>query len=550
MDRYLLIIAIFACILPVVRCYPNGLVTASCIDMVPQHGVNSQQQPAPYSVISSALNFKEGDTITVTIQGNSSQFIGFLLQARLVNGTGPLGSFTVSTGQAQTLNCSGVSDAVSHTSSALKSSIQVTWTVPTSGSLNDIQFSATFVQNLTIYWVGVKSSTVKYTGTNGISSTGCGTSKVCFSQPANCDPSVSSACYFMSAVATSGDTAVQVEMTGISDGYIAIGFSDDQKMGNDDIYICGLGSNGQLQIQHAYSTGRSPPTILSPGNVSNVISSLNNGVISCSFTTLNPISTQRSIGSNSPYYLMLVYGSTSNGKIQIHKDTFVSSTSVNISSPGVVSTESFPPIVKAHGSLMLIAWMTTGSLGMIIAKYIKGMAKGTKCAGKDVWFVAHLSLMILTVAATSIAFILIFADVRDWSGGAHPVLGCIVMILTLIQPTAAIFRCGPTDKWRFIFNWSHALNALLIKVLAVAAIFTGLIWLDNTENQWLVKVMGGFVGWEALVYILLEARRWWKHKETTDEGSNSTNVELLILGLFFLGNLCFLVALLVGIGSQ
>ncbi|KAJ8010430.1 hypothetical protein DPEC_G00074990 [Dallia pectoralis] len=354
----------------------------------------------------------------------------------------------------------------------------------------------------------------------------------------------------MSAVATSGGTAVQVEMAGISNGYIAIGFSDDQTMGNDDIYICGLGSNGQLQIQHAYSTGRSSPSILSLGQVSNVITSLNNGVISCSFTTLNLISTQRSIGSSSPYYLMLVYGSTSNGNIQVHTKTFVSSSAANISSPGVVSTESFPPIVKAHGSLMLIAWMTTGSLGMIIAKYLKGMAKGEKCAGKDVWFVAHLSLMILTVAATSIAFILIFADVRDWSGGAHPVLGCIVMILTLIQPTAAIFRCGPTDKWRFIFNWSHALNALLIKVLAVAAIFTGLIWLDNTDNQWLVKVMGGFVGWEALLYILLEARRWWKRKDVTNGGSNSTNVELLLLGLFFIGNLCFLVALLVGIGSQ
>ncbi|KAJ8010423.1 hypothetical protein DPEC_G00074920 [Dallia pectoralis] len=324
----------------------------------------------------------------------------------------------------------------------------------------------------------------------------------------------------------------------------------NKAQGNDDIYICGLGSNGQLQIQHAYSTGRSTPSILSLGQVSNVITSMNNNIISCSFTSQNPITTPLSVGFSSPYYLMLVYGSTSNGNIQFHTKAFVSSSTANISNPGLVSTESYPPIVKAHGSLMLIAWMTTGSLGMIIAKYIKGMAKGTKCAGKDVWFVAHLSLMILTVAATSIAFILIFADVRDWSGGAHPVLGCIVMILTLIQPTAAIFRCGPTDKWRFIFNWSHALNALLIKVLAVAAIFTGLIWLDNTDNQWLVKVMGGFVGWEALLYILLEARRWWKHKDATHGGSNSPRVELLLLGLFFLGNLCFLVALLVGIGSQ
>uniref|UniRef100_A0A3P8XC78 Uncharacterized protein n=1 Tax=Esox lucius TaxID=8010 RepID=A0A3P8XC78_ESOLU len=508
MDRYLLIIVTFVCIVPLVQCYPSGKVTASCDNMLPQHNSNSPHQTsAPFSVTTNPGNFKEGDTITVSIQGISSQFTGFLLQGRLVGGTSPLGSFIVSSALAQTLNCNGNS-AVSHTSNAQKSSIQVTWTAPTSGNLNNIQFSATFVQTFGTYWVGVKSSTVTYNGTSvpavGISSTGCGVSKVCFSQPLNCDPSVSPSCYFMSAVAPSGNTAVQVEMTGSSSGYVAMGFSDDQKMGNDDIYICGLGSNGLLQLQHAFSTGRSSPNILSLGNVS-VNSSMNNGIISCSFTTWNPISTQRSIGSSSPYYLMLAYGSTSNGIIQFHTNAFVSSTTANISSPGLVSTGSQPPIVKAHGCLMLIAWMTTSSLGMIIARYLKGVAKGKGCGGKDVWFVAHMSLMSLTVAATSIAFILIFSEVRDWSGGAHPVLGCIVMILALIQPTAAIFRCGPTDKWRFIFNWAHALNALLMKVLAVAAIFTGLLWLDSTDNQWLVKVMGGFVGWEATLYILLEA---------------------------------------------
>ncbi len=33
--------------------------------------------------------------------------------------------------------------------------------------------------------------------------------------------------------------------------------------GNDDIYICGKDSTGNLQVQHAISTGKSAPTILS-----------------------------------------------------------------------------------------------------------------------------------------------------------------------------------------------------------------------------------------------------------------------------------------------
>lgn len=36
---------------------------------------------------------------------------------------------------------------------------------------------------------------------------------------------------------------------------------------------------------------------------------------------------------------------------------------------------------------MLISWMATGSVGMIIARYLKGVAKGQGCFGKDFWFV-------------------------------------------------------------------------------------------------------------------------------------------------------------------
>ncbi|KAF5888427.1 putative ferric-chelate reductase 1, partial [Clarias magur] len=54
---------------------------------------------------------------------------------------------------------------------------------------------------------------------------------------------------------------------------------------------------------------------------------------------------------------------------------------------------------------------------------------------------------------------------------------------------------------RFIFNWIHALNALTIKGLAVAAIFTGLMLADSSPTQWMPKVMGGFVAWEALLFL-------------------------------------------------
>ncbi|KAM9402026.1 putative ferric-chelate reductase 1 [Salvelinus alpinus] len=574
MERYIFIIVLLACYLRAVQCYSSGKVTGACDNMTPQHKNGAQQRPAPFSVTTDRFSFKEGDEIIVRLLAASTPFIGFMLQAREVGGSSPLGSFTVTSGEAQLLTCNGLpNSAVSHTSDSPKSSIQGIWRAPISGNLNSIQFSASFVKDYSTFWVGVRSSTVTYnvaaapstnstsisiTSTSSFtsssklsnSSTGCGSTKVCFSQPLNCDPGVSPDCYFLSAMTSPGDTAVQLEMTGPSDGYIAIGFSDDQRMGNDDIYICGRDSGGLIQLQHAFSTGRKIPDILPLGNVSDVKSSVNNSIISCSFTTRNPISTQRSGGSSSLYYLMIVHGPSSTGTIGFHTGTFISDTKVDISSPQVVTSEKEPPIIKAHGSLMLIAWMTTGSLGMIIARYLKGVAKGKHYFGKVVWFLAHVSLMTLTVAATIIAFILAFSEVGGWSGGAHPVLGCIVMILAFFQPIAAMFRCGPHHHWRFLFNWSHALNAVAIKLLAVAAIFTGLSYFDTSEDGWLLKVMGGFVGWEATMYILLEFHIRWKLNDHAENASESTRMELLLLVLFFLGNIAFLVALLVGIGSS
>ncbi|KAG9351107.1 hypothetical protein JZ751_024997, partial [Albula glossodonta] len=492
--------------------------------MTPRHrDFSAQQTASPYLVISDQTSYKGGDEITVTLKADSTPFRGFMLQAHEVGGSDPVGSFAVTDVQAQILSCNGMPNSVTHTSNVDKTKIQGLWKAPPSGNLKDIEFRATFVQTFSTYWLGVSSSRVIYSGRSdptisaglnttsrptppnsvAISRGNCGSGKVCLSQPSGCDPASDANCYFMSAETSSNSSDIHFEMSGPSEGYIAMGFSNDRMMGNDDIYICGLDSTSAVQVQHAYSKGRFAPEILPLGNISNIQSSFLNGVISCSFTSRNPITTHRSATVNSLYYLMFAYGPSNNGKIQFHRSTFVSEREVDLSHPQTVSTN-LPHIVKAHGALMLIAWMTTGSLGMLIARYLKAVTKGTVCCGKDLWFSAHVFLMSLSVAATIIAFILIFSHVRGWSGGAHPVLGCLVMILAFIQPLAAVFRCGPDHSWRFIFNWAHALNAVAIKFLAVAAIFTGLSIIDRTSDMWVLKVMGGFVGWEALLYLLQE----------------------------------------------
>ncbi|XP_029314096.1 putative ferric-chelate reductase 1 [Cottoperca gobio] len=575
------VVLLLVCVAPLVRCYSLGQVMDSCDDMKPHHsGLSRQTEPAPFAVTTEHSSYRLGEVVKVKLLAlTSTPFIGFLLQAREVGGRSPVGSFALTAGAAQLLNCSHIPNSgVSHRSNSAKASIQVTWRSAASRDAKPIQFRASFVQNYRIFWVDVTSPVMTFTNdSNGgsaslpsttttttttkiqqpaplvksISSADCGVTKMCFSQPSNCDPAASADCYFMSAMTLSHtDAAVCYEMTGPSDGYISFGFSDDQMMGNDDIYVCGIGRNGLVWLQHAFSTGRTAPQAIPLGNVSDVRASVQDGVISCSFTSRQNVSPLRTTGLNKTYHLMFAHGPSSNGRIQFHTGTFISTEKVDISRPQLVRKAGWPHIIKVHGALMLIAWMTIGSLGMMVARYLKGVSKGQNLCGKDVWFLVHVALMSVTVAATIIAFILSFLYAKAWSGGTHPVLGCLVMILSFLQPTLALLRCGPQHPQRFLFNWLHALNGVAIKALAVAAILTGLKLIDSTLDQWLIKVMGGFVGWEALFYILLEFHLKWMVNSTGTLESIMIKVDVLLMALFFLGNFTFLVTLLVGIGMS
>ncbi|XP_069497783.1 putative ferric-chelate reductase 1 isoform X2 [Ambystoma mexicanum] len=466
MDRFtLLLLGISSFLILRVHCYPNGKVNVACESMMPNHRADPQTSQAPYSISVSNTVFSPGDKITVTLQANvGSTFKGFLLQAQTVGGNAIVGSFDVSDSSAQTLQCNNmVNSAVSHTSATSKTRISVVWTAP-SGSSQTL-FRATFVQSAPIFWTQVESQALLQ---SQISNDTCGTEKFCLSNSTGCSPADAS-CFFMS-VAQLSRGGYTLEMSGASDGYVAIGFSDDKIMGNDDIYICVLNA-GKIYIERGSSTIQK--TVNQNGLVSlqSNATSFQNGVIKCSFTIENNIRTPDG-NSNSSYYVFLARGSAPNGIIQKHNQIpLISSKKVDLSpvsqeqlSP---SSSAFSTSAKVHGALMLIAWMTTGSIGMLFARYLKGSAKSL-VFGKAVWFQVHQALMGLTVAATIIAFIIIFADSQGWKygAGAHPHLGCIVMILSFFQPIIAFFRPDPKDSRRMYFNVFHAVNALVIKVLA------------------------------------------------------------------------------------
>ncbi|XP_068098200.1 putative ferric-chelate reductase 1 [Hyperolius riggenbachi] len=558
--RLVLMVYIAGCLAGVFG-YPSGQISASCDTMLPSHGNNvAQTSTAPYVITASNNTFNPGDTITVTIKASgSSTFKGFLLEARAVGGNAIAGTFSTSDVNAQILSCSaGASTAVSHTNGNSKTSITAKWTAPegagpvqftprqivltqfcfriwlqqsTPRSIMPILPPAQTERSIAVIECNVESSGQRQRQGIGLSeqvrtydatwlihltmsNTTCGSQKFCMSSPSSCSPS-DNTCLFMSSSPSSSGTGYVFEMSGSVSGYVAIGFSDDTKMGSDDVYICTKNSSGNVLIQHGYNVGTTGPTISSLNTAGSVVTSYNNGVLKCSFITKIAVSTQQRSSTSSSYYVFLASGpSQADGTINQHTATLISSTKVDLSS--YLSTSTLigsSSVVLGHGALMLIAWMTTGGIGMIMARYMKSAA-AKPVFGKAIWFQAHFFLMILTVILTIIAFIMVFAEVAGWSGdaGAHPVLGCIVMILSFFQPILAFFRPEPKSERRFIFNWGHAINALVIKILAVATIFLGLILLDKSTSQWMPKVMGGFFAWEVLFYIILETNMRLKTK--------------------------------------
>lgn len=79
----------------------------------------------------------------------------------------------------------------------------------------------------------------------------------------------------------------------------------------------------------------------------------------------------------------------------------------------------------------------------------------TKIFGKDFWFMTHQLSMCTTWVLTLAGFIIILIDSNRWSTNPHSVMGTITFCLCFVQPIGAVFRPGPKDLTRPVFNFLH-----------------------------------------------------------------------------------------------
>ncbi|XP_066539185.1 putative ferric-chelate reductase 1 [Hoplias malabaricus] len=605
-----LLILFVACLKTTV-CFSNGKVTQACDDMVPMHGHQSSPEPAPYNITVDKSKFSPGDQIKVTLStvpsGDSLYFKGFLIEARNAENlnAGAVGYFTLLDPTiSQLLQCGDREDsAVSHRNDAHKKEVQVLWTAPQE-SPTFVQFQVTIVQKYKLYWVRVpgpvvsmngapplpplstaqrsaaKTTTTPGTLTQPFSSKGCGHEKSCLREPAGCDPKSDAICYFLSF--RREEESVVFELSGAAPGYVSFALSTDKWMGEDDVYLC-IKEGDSVQIYAAYVQGRTHPVVASENVLRDTAWRLADGVIQCSFRRnilILPPNQNRS-NLNETHYIFMAHGRAENGRTHRHDRQPLISTSpvLIIGSPEDLTGSRSSLLIKFHAVFMLIAWMTTVSTGVIIARYFKPDWSDTTLFGQRVWFQIHRGLMLITVILTCTGFILPFIYRGGWSkrAGSHPYLGCTVMALALIQPIMALFRPAPDSSRRYIFNWLHLGTGTIAQIIAVVAIFLGIhqqaLLLPGPWSTW---VLAGYVVWFVLTDLILEVQRrglfpigqFFKNFEIHTENiktedkeeilfvpsGNETCVKgpcfkKLVLIVYLCGNLGFLIILLVTIGG-
>ncbi|XP_053484624.1 putative ferric-chelate reductase 1 [Ictalurus furcatus] len=136
--------------------------------------------------------------------------------------------------------------------------------------------------------------TTKSLGTN-ITLTGCGSTKLCVSNPSNCDPAGNSSCFFSSTQLS--NAILTVELSGTTSGYVALGLTPtssqtQQLIQGTAVFVCGNNNNSTF-----FETAIQNGSVLTPANLTAInITSVQGSVtrdqslIQCVFNiTLNSI---------------------------------------------------------------------------------------------------------------------------------------------------------------------------------------------------------------------------------------------------------------------
>lgn len=513
----------------------------SCVSLR-QAGI-LQSSLSPYEVFTNKRTYIGGEQLLVTVKVNkNNEFSKLLIQARRYNTsldtTEPIGYFTAKAGYE--VACPGIhgNGLVSQRTSGGahgKSTISFTWTAPLPAQ-SHIVFRASVVGSHSQYWI-IKSPVVvdltapvapviskpPPTPLVAIETNSCGKTKGCYRNPAGCkEPDCD-------AVVTwrIRDDKVEFELAAATEGWVAVGFSSDKKMGHDDVIECvwnetrNLLHQAPIEVRLSRNGGGKSNQMTNSLDryigLSHIVGSRTGRRLRCKFWRDRFIPGYEDlVNLDDDNYILLAKGKVDlNGMKKMHvlepgKQPYVSKSMVSMKEIVDISGTARYPLAKIHGILMLIGWMMCASTALVIAKYYKPMWPNSRLCNEKVWFAVHRGCMSVTFFCTILGFILIFIHAGGYSqmpnlpDKAHPILGIITTIFCILNPILAMCRCNEKSRNRPIFNWLHWFVGLVATVLATPTMFIGLNLAKAHVPWWTTWVMVAFMLFHLIIELLLE----------------------------------------------
>jgi hypothetical protein len=166
---------------------------------------------------------------------------------------------------------------------------------------------------------------------------------------------------------------------------------------------------------------------------------------------------------------------------------------------------------KAHGIIMVFAWIFFASTGVLLSRYFKKSWPNNFVCGKPVWFSGHRFIMSIVVVLTVLGFLFVLVALEGaWVGiheekrhFIHSVTGALVIGLAFFQPFIALFRCDPDSRYRFIFNYLHAFVGFSAFVLSIATLYLATYFGLFKDNKSRIIMIVWSI-WILLIVILFE----------------------------------------------
>ncbi|XP_043508551.1 putative ferric-chelate reductase 1 homolog isoform X1 [Frieseomelitta varia] len=515
---------------------PNGAPPGSCEDLMPRHPGSSYQEtyPPPYQVLPAA---GQGRVRLILGSPHGLAYEGFMILARDSQTGEFVGEFANLPDLAKIVECTpGVKNAVTHTNTSKKHNLEFDWEAPVDYE-GTIVFKSTIAQDYSTYWVGVESPQVNVrkrsidvlTPSTPISTprtttppyysptvdyettaaedpfyTGCGSTKNCFGTPSGCVEAKN--CMAAVTVLVRGDRYL-FELQARDSKYVAVGLSDDSKMGDDSVVEC-ANEGGKIALHMSWNSGKQ--NIRQPmqeGAVQLESSAINDDVITCRFwrekTTV--VQGREFDLVNTPYNLLVAAGKgLKNNGVGFHDTAFDATGDAKLLADVGGFTTASNILIRVHGALMLASWIGTASIGILLARYYKQTWVSSQLCGKDHWFAWHRFFMILTWSMTIAAFVIIFVELGEWSSETiHASLGLATTILAFIQPFMAAARPHPGAPRRPLFNWAHWFVGNAAQICGIIAIFFAVRLNKAKLPEWVDWILAAYVVFHILTHLIL-----------------------------------------------